>query len=56
MKRLNEIGLFPKYHQLDIENESSIKAFHDHLSLTHGRIDILVNNAGIMFHVKIIFF
>lgn len=49
---MNELSLFPKYHQLDIESQDSIKSFSKHLSLLYEGIDILVNNAGIMNQVR----
>lgn len=41
-----------KFHQLDILDESSIKALHDHLKSEYGGLDILINNAAIAFKVS----
>jgi len=49
VKFLNEKGLKPNFHQLDISDKSSIEAMRDHVVRAHGGIDILVNNAGIAF-------
>jgi len=49
VKLLNEKGLKPNFHQLDISDRSSIEAMRDHVVKAHGGIDILVNNAGIAF-------
>ena len=35
-----------KYHQLDISDTMSIRAFSDFLRKEHGQIDFVVNNAG----------
>lgn len=55
--KLNQLGLKPSFHQLEITDESSITKFRDHLVQNHGGIDILINNAAIAFkvgpHVKI---
>ncbi|XP_033341075.2 carbonyl reductase [NADPH] 1 [Megalopta genalis] len=49
VKELEEEGLTPKFHQLDITDENSINVFRDYLQKTHGGLDILVNNAAIAF-------
>ncbi|XP_054013868.1 carbonyl reductase [NADPH] 3-like [Hylaeus anthracinus] len=49
VKQLEEEGLTPNFHQLDITDESSIITFRDYLQKTHGRLDVLVNNAAIAF-------
>uniref|UniRef100_A0A914PFM0 Carbonyl reductase n=1 Tax=Panagrolaimus davidi TaxID=227884 RepID=A0A914PFM0_9BILA len=38
-----------RFHQLDIEDESSAKRFAEYLKKTHGEIDVLINNAGFAF-------
>jgi NAD(P)-dependent dehydrogenase (short-subunit alcohol dehydrogenase family) len=44
----DEIKLTAKYHQLDIDDESSISRFRDHISENHKNgIHILINNAGV---------
>ncbi|CAK9816949.1 Carbonyl reductase [NADPH] 1 [Anthophora plagiata] len=52
VKQLEEQGLTPKFHQLDITDESSISTFRDYIQKTHGGLDILVNNAAIAFKTK----
>ncbi|KAJ3647386.1 hypothetical protein Zmor_019265 [Zophobas morio] len=47
--KLNQLGLKPSFHQLEITDESSITKFRDHLVQNHGGIDILINNAAIAF-------
>jgi len=46
---LEKLGLHPKYHQLDIDDESSVIKLRDHLKSTYGGLDVLVNNAAICF-------
>ena len=48
IKQLQQEGLNPKYHQLDVTNSDSRKALHEHILAEHGGIDVLVNNAGVM--------
>jgi len=50
VKKLNDLGLHPKFHQLDICDQSSIDAFKKHLESTYGGIDVLVNNAGFAYN------
>jgi NAD(P)-dependent dehydrogenase (short-subunit alcohol dehydrogenase family) len=38
-----------RFHQLDIEDEASVKRFAEYLKKTHGEIDVLINNAGFAF-------
>ncbi|XP_076753421.1 carbonyl reductase [NADPH] 1 [Xylocopa sonorina] len=49
VKQLEEQGLKPKFHQLDVTDEASISTFHDYLQKTYGGLDVLVNNAAIAF-------
>ncbi|XP_076446834.1 carbonyl reductase [NADPH] 1-like [Babylonia areolata] len=49
MKALQAEGLNPKFHQLDIDDKSSIDRLHDFLKEQYGGLDVLVNNAGIAF-------
>ena len=49
VKLLQEEGLQPRYHQLDVTDDKSVKALHDYMNNTHGGIDVLVNNAGIAY-------
>lgn len=48
---LENQGLKPKFHQLDINDDSSVAKFHDYLKDTYGGLDVLVNNAAIAFKV-----
>ena len=52
VKKLNEEGLHPKFHQLDICDKASIERFKNNMQTTYGGIDILVNNAGIAYKVN----
>jgi len=45
-------GLHPKYHQLDIDDEESIKRLRQFLVDNYGGLDLLVNNAGIAYKVR----
>jgi carbonyl reductase 1 len=47
--QLEKEGLHPKFHQLDIDDEESVKRFQKYLADTYGGIDILVNNAGMAY-------
>jgi NAD(P)-dependent dehydrogenase (short-subunit alcohol dehydrogenase family) len=49
--KLKELGYKPEFHQLDINEQSSITKLKDHLSQKHGGLDLLVNNAAIAFKV-----
>jgi len=49
VKQLEEEGLKPKFHQLDIDDEASVIALRDFMKEKYGGIDILVNNAAIAF-------
>ncbi|XP_063812602.1 carbonyl reductase [NADPH] 1-like [Pseudophryne corroboree] len=44
-------GLCPLFHQLDINDLSSIRALRDYLKGKYGGLDVLINNAGIAFKV-----
>ena len=43
---LQQEGLHPKYHQLDITNAASIQKLHEFMLDTYGGVDVLVNNAA----------
>jgi len=49
VKELEILGFYPKFHQLDIDDETSVIQFRDHLKETYGGLDVLVNNAAIAF-------
>ncbi|KAL8573403.1 hypothetical protein ACOMHN_032418 [Nucella lapillus] len=48
-KALEGEGLAPKFHQLDIDDKTSIERLRDFLKDQYGGLDILVNNAGIAY-------
>ncbi|XP_038079339.1 carbonyl reductase [NADPH] 1-like isoform X1 [Patiria miniata] len=50
--RLNQEGLQPKFHQLDVTDRDSVRKLKDFLKETHGGLDILVNNAAIAFKMN----
>ncbi|KAM3678191.1 carbonyl reductase [NADPH] 1 isoform 1-T2 [Ammospiza maritima maritima] len=49
--QLQQEGLRPLFHQLDIDDLQSIRALRDFLRDKYGGINVLVNNAGIAFKV-----
>uniref|UniRef100_A0A452HIL0 carbonyl reductase (NADPH) n=1 Tax=Gopherus agassizii TaxID=38772 RepID=A0A452HIL0_9SAUR len=49
--KLQEEGLNPLFHQLDIDNLQSIRTLRDFLKEKYGGLNVLVNNAGIAFKV-----
>ncbi|XP_044522809.1 carbonyl reductase [NADPH] 1-like [Gracilinanus agilis] len=51
LKKLQEEGLNPIFHQLDIDDPQSIQTLRDFLKERYGGVDVLVNNAGIAFKV-----
>ena len=54
MKQLNNDGLTPKFHQLDILSSESIQRLKKFIEEQFGQIDVLVNNAGIAFKVCLV--
>ncbi|KAI9565874.1 hypothetical protein GHT06_009672 [Daphnia sinensis] len=52
VEELKKIGLQPKFHQLDINDESSVLRLRDYLKDTYGGLDVLVNNAAILLPFK----
>ncbi|XP_026738049.1 carbonyl reductase [NADPH] 1-like [Trichoplusia ni] len=46
--KLNELGLHPEYHQLDITDRNSVARLADYIKEKYGGIDILVNNAAVV--------
>lgn len=49
LAELNKLGFHPHYHQLDIDDETSVKRLKEYLLETYGGLDVLVNNAAIAF-------
>ena len=49
VRRLEELGLHPRFHQLDIDDRGSVERLHDYLVSNYGGLDVLVNNAAIAF-------
>ncbi|XP_044298140.1 carbonyl reductase [NADPH] 1-like [Varanus komodoensis] len=49
--KLQEEGLKPLFHQLDIDDQQSIQTLRDFLKEKYGGLNVLVNNAGIAFKV-----
>lgn len=52
VEELKKLGLQPKFHQLDINDESSVIQLQDYLKDTYGGLDVLVNNAAILLPFK----
>lgn len=48
VKKLEDLGLKPHFHLLDVTCEKSIQDLAAHISTHHSGIDVLVNNAGIL--------
>lgn len=48
VKKLEELGLKPLFHKLDVTSEESISEFAEYIATHHKGIDVLVNNAGIL--------
>jgi len=49
VESLRQLGFNPRFHQLDIDDESSVIKLRDYLKDSYGGLDVLVNNAGIAF-------
>ncbi|XP_038222173.1 carbonyl reductase [NADPH] 1-like [Zerene cesonia] len=45
---LEKENLHPQFHQLDVSNEESVKAFAQYIKEKHNGLDILINNAGLL--------
>lgn len=52
MESLNELGLKPKFHQLDVTDDVSIEKFKTFIKEKYSGINVLVNNAAIAFKVN----
>ncbi|XP_032510690.2 carbonyl reductase [NADPH] 3-like [Danaus plexippus] len=48
VKKLEELGLHPNFHQLDVSVRSSVEIFKHYLEENYGGIDILINNAAVV--------
>lgn len=48
VKKLEQLGLKPLFHILDVTNEGSVEEFAKFISSKYSGIDILVNNAGVL--------
>lgn len=48
IKQLENLGLKPLFHILDVTNETSVQEFAQYIYKHHSGIDILVNNAGVL--------
>ena len=48
---LNKEGLSPKFHQLHIDDETSVPTLAKFLKETYGGVDVLVSNAAIAYKV-----
>lgn len=48
IKTLNELGLKPVFHQLDVSDSNSVAKFADFIKSKHCGFDVLVNNAAIL--------
>jgi carbonyl reductase 1 len=46
LKQLNEIGLSPKFHLLDVTSDSSVNKFSKYIKTKHGGVDIFFHNAA----------
>ncbi|XP_071994827.1 carbonyl reductase [NADPH] 1-like [Engystomops pustulosus] len=51
VKTLNNEGLSPLFHQLDINDPASIRCLRDFLKEKYGGLDVLINNAALAFKV-----
>ncbi|XP_037687712.1 carbonyl reductase [NADPH] 1-like [Choloepus didactylus] len=54
VQQLQAEGLSPRFHQLDIDDQQSIRALRDFLRKEYGGLDVLVNNAGIAFKSRVV--
>ncbi|KAH9513989.1 NADH-cytochrome b5 reductase [Bulinus truncatus] len=52
VEELEKEGLHPRFHQLDLNDHSSVTKLRDFLKANYGGLDVLVNNAGIAYSVN----
>lgn len=52
VSELQNDGLAPKFHQLDVTDPNSVTNFRDYIKEKYGGIDLLINNAAIAFKNK----
>ena len=52
VEELKKLGLNPKFHLLNINDESSVLTLRDYLKDNYGGLDVLVNNAAILLPFK----
>ena len=50
--KLEELGLHPKFHQLDVSDINSVRVLKQNLEQLYGGVDVLINNAGVGFGVR----
>lgn len=48
IETLKKEGFNPQFHQLDVTDKNSVRAFATHLKEKHGGLDILINNAAVI--------
>ncbi|CAH2265643.1 jg15727 [Pararge aegeria aegeria] len=48
VKKLNDLGLKPMFHLLDVTEKNSIEKLAEYIKTKHGGFDVLVNNAAIL--------
>ena len=51
VESLRQLDLNHRFHQLDIDDESSVIKLRDYLKDSYGGLDVLVNNAGVAFKI-----
>lgn len=47
VKKLENEGLKPDYHQLEVSDTNSVEKVFSYVNEKYGRLDVLINNAGI---------